>query len=61
VRFLSTGKLQFDKEIRQFHEEKMQTRRRAEGLWSSKGDYLLVEQDVMRIPRGKYDRWPLQA
>jgi methylaspartate mutase epsilon subunit len=61
VRFLSTGKLQFDKEIRQFHEDKMQTRRRAEGLWSSKGDYLLVEQDVMRIPRGKYDRWPLQA
>jgi methylaspartate mutase epsilon subunit len=59
VRFLSTGKLQFDREIRQFHEEKMQTRRRAEGLRSSKGDYLLVEQDVMRIPRGKYDRWPL--
>jgi methylaspartate mutase epsilon subunit len=59
VRFLSIGNIQFDRELRQFHEHKMAERRRVEGLFSSKENYLLVEQDVMRIPRGEYERWPL--
>jgi methylaspartate mutase epsilon subunit len=59
VRFLSTGNLQFDAELREFHGEKMAERRRAEGLLSAKQDYLLVEKDVMRVARGEYERWPL--
>lgn len=59
VRFLSIGQLHFDRELRQFHEEKMSERRRAEGLTSAHTDYLLVQQDTMRIARSEYERWPL--
>lgn len=59
VRFLSLGNLQFDKELREFHRHKMQERQRAEGLLSEKQKYLLVEQDVLQLPRGQYARWPL--
>jgi hypothetical protein len=37
----------------------MSDRRRAEGLLSPQTDYLLVQQDTMRIARSEYDRWPL--
>lgn len=59
VRFLSTGELQFDRELREYHREKMAQRRKAEALYSEKQNYLLVERDVMQVPRGKYERWPL--
>ena len=59
VRFLSIGGLQFDRELREYHREKMAQRRQAEGLYSENQNYLLVERDVMQVPRGKYDRWPL--
>ncbi len=59
VRFISTGKLQFDRELREFHDFKISERRRAEGLLSSSEDYLLVEQDVLRIARNQYQCWPL--
>jgi methylaspartate mutase epsilon subunit len=59
VRFLSCGNLQFDRELRQFHEEIMAERRRGEDFLSEQQNYLLVEQDVMRIPRGEYRHWPL--
>jgi methylaspartate mutase epsilon subunit len=59
VRFLSLGRLPFDGELRQFHREKMQERRRAEGLYSSKQSYRLVERDVLQIAREQYRGWPL--
>lgn len=59
VRFLSLGNLQFDRELREFHQSKMQDRQRAEGLLSEKQKYLLVERDVLQLPRGEYARWPL--
>lgn len=59
VRFLSVGQLQLGRESRQFHAEKMSDRRRAEGLLSPQTDYLLVQQDTMRIARSEYERWPL--
>ena len=61
VRFLSVGNLQFDRELREFHEDKMAERRRKEGLVSSKENFRLVEQDVLQIARGEYERWPLSA
>jgi methylaspartate mutase epsilon subunit len=61
VRYLSTGNLQFDRDLREFHREKISERRRAEGLLSERQNYLLVEKDVMQIPRGQYVRWPLVA
>jgi methylaspartate mutase epsilon subunit len=61
VRFLSLGNLQFDRELRDFHGEKMAERRRREGLASIKENFRLVEQDVLQIPRGEYERWPLSA
>lgn len=61
VRYLSVGQLQFDRELRQFHEHRMSERRRAEGLLSRKLDYLLVERDVMQIARSNYRQWPLSA
>jgi methylaspartate mutase epsilon subunit len=59
VRYFSCGELQFDRELRQFHEEKAAERRRAEGLASARCDHLIVERDVMRVARGRYERWPL--
>ena len=61
VRFLSVGNLHFDQELRQFHEHKAQERRRAEGISSSQQDYLIVERDVLQVPRGRYERWPLST
>lgn len=59
VRFLFFGQLQLGRETRQFHEEKMSERRRAEGLLSPQTDYLLIQQDAMRIARSEYEGWPL--
>jgi methylaspartate mutase epsilon subunit len=59
VRFLTTGKIQFDREVIEFHRQRMQERRRLEGLRSEKENYLLVEKDVMQIMRGQYEAWPL--
>ena len=59
VRFSSIGNLQFNRALCEFHEYKIEERRRAEGFYSPKQDYLLVERDVMKIARGNYDRWPL--
>jgi methylaspartate mutase epsilon subunit len=61
VRFLSTGHLQFDRELKDFHRTKMQDRRRAGGLLSDRQNYLLVERDVLQIARGQYERWPLSG
>jgi len=59
VRFLSTGHMQFDRDLRDFHREKMNERRRAEGLLHDHQNYLLIERDVMQIARGQYESWPL--
>jgi hypothetical protein len=45
--------------LREFHQSKMQDRQRSEGLLSEKQKYLLVERDVLQLPRGQYDQWPL--
>jgi methylaspartate mutase epsilon subunit len=60
VRFLDVGNLQLSTELRAFHEHRMARRRKAEGLVKGE-DHLLVERDVLRIPRGDYDRWPLDG
>src|SRR5689334_7582696 len=59
VRFLSFGNLQIEPEVQEFHRSKMDERRCAEKLLSEKENYLLVERDVLQIPRGLYERWPL--
>jgi methylaspartate mutase epsilon subunit len=59
VRFLSCGNLQLGRELQEFHRNKMDERRHAEALLSEEQNYLLVERDVLRIPRGLYERWPL--
>ena len=59
VRFLSTGNLRLDRESREFHEAKVNERRRAEGIHSPYQDHLLVERDVMQVAWGRYEHWPL--
>ena len=59
VRFLSFGNLQLDRETRQFHEDKVSERRRAEQIHSPMQDPLLVERDVMQIACCRYEHWPL--
>jgi methylaspartate mutase epsilon subunit len=60
VRFLRTGSLHLEPEVLEFHAAKMDERRRLEGL-DRERDYLLVEADVLRIPRERYGVWPLDA
>jgi methylaspartate mutase epsilon subunit len=59
VRFLSIGNLRLDRETREFHEDKVSERRKAEGIHSRTQDYLLVERDVMQVARCEYEHWPL--
>lgn len=59
VRFASTGNLQLNRNLLQFHHDKIEERRRAEGLLYEKDNYWLVEQDVLQIARGDYVTWPL--
>ncbi len=59
VRFLSFGNLQIDRETRQFHEDKVSERRRAEGIHSPLQDPILVERDVMQVACCRYEHWPL--
>jgi methylaspartate mutase epsilon subunit len=59
VRFLSIGRMQFGRELREFHRDKMAERRRAEGLSREAQSYLLVERDVLQVARCEYQGWPL--
>lgn len=60
VRYLRFGNLPFDKDLKSFHVDKMNDRRRQEGLLvEGKTDNVLVERDVLSIARGQYDGWPL--
>ncbi|HEU4509185.1 MAG TPA: methylaspartate mutase subunit E [Pyrinomonadaceae bacterium] len=61
VRFLSFGQLQLDRDTRQFHEDKVSERRRAEGIHSPSRDPILVERDVMQVARCHYEHWPLSS
>jgi methylaspartate mutase epsilon subunit len=61
VRFASTGNLQLNRDLLQFHHDKIEERRRAEGLLYEKDNYFLVEQDVLQIARGDYVTWPLSS
>lgn len=60
IRFLDFGKLPFDREIRAYHDDKMNERRRASKIKPGE-DYKLLEHDVLMIPRGQYEQWPLDA
>jgi methylaspartate mutase epsilon subunit len=59
VRFLSPGQLPFDRDVKERHRALMDERRRAEGGVAPGKLYLLVEKDVLRVPRCEYVRWPL--
>ena len=61
VRFLRTGNLRLDAEVRDFHEHRMEERRQAEGFAGKDRDFLLIESDVLRVPRELYRTWPLDA
>src|SRR5215218_1762654 len=53
VRFLSPGNLNLDRESREFHQDKVSERRKAEGISPSQ-DHLLVEHDVMQVACCRY-------
>lgn len=59
VRFLSIGRLPFDRETREFHRDRMDARRRSAGVVTHAQQFMLVEHDVLQIPRGEYVGWPL--
>jgi methylaspartate mutase epsilon subunit len=58
VRFLSCGRLSLPADVVQYHAECMAARRRRSGV-QEKNDYRLIEEDLLRIPRGNFDTWPL--
>jgi methylaspartate mutase epsilon subunit len=59
VRFLSVGRLPLDRETREFHRDRMAARRRSAGVLANAQQFLLVEHDVLQLPRGEYAGWPL--
>ena len=61
VRFLHAGKLPFSREIIEWHRFQLSRRRISEGQLSDENSYLLVEKDIMQLPRGEYRSWPLSA
>ena len=58
IRFLSCGHLPFPRDVVQFHAECMSARRRQAGV-GEKNDYRLIEEDLLLVPRGHFDVWPL--
>lgn len=58
VRFVHPAKIAFDREVVQFHREKITARRRKHNVKETRS-YQLVEQDVLQVVRGQYERWPL--
>lgn len=60
VRFITPGKMAFDREVKQFHKEKIADRLRARNIHPDRS-YQLVEQDVLQVLRGQYVRWPLKS
>jgi len=58
VRFLSCGHLPFPRDVTQFHAEVMSARRRQAGVLE-KNDHRLIEEDLLRVPRGNFEAWPL--
>lgn len=60
VRYLDTGRLRFSADVVDFHRSRMGERRRTEQP-PARGDWQLVERDVLRLPSGHYRRWPLDA
>lgn len=59
VRFLSIGRLPFDRETREFHRDRMGARRKLAGVAGNAQQFMLVEHDVLQLPRGEYAGWPL--
>jgi methylaspartate mutase epsilon subunit len=60
VRFLEVGKLPFSKDITDFHSECMRARLKFAAIpWKER--HKIVEEDVLALPRGKIDRWPVTS
>jgi methylaspartate mutase epsilon subunit len=59
VRFIHTGRYAFDREVTQFHRERISARCRVQNVKESHA-YQLVEQDVLQVLRGQYEQWPLK-
>jgi methylaspartate mutase epsilon subunit len=58
VRFLDTGRLQRSAEVREFHQSKIDSRRKALRP-GPRDDWALVEHGTSQLPLGHYERWPL--
>jgi methylaspartate mutase E subunit/methylaspartate mutase S subunit len=60
VRYASFGRLPFDTETRQFHQDRISERRRRQGL-HARPLHELTARDVLQVPRGEFQQWPLGA
>lgn len=58
LRYGNFGKMNFRREVRQFHEYQIQERLSYENL-KIKRSYELVERDIRAIIEGKFESWPL--
>lgn len=61
VRFLDIGNLQFDIELRDFHENKMLERGIDPNLRTDISINALIENDILQIAREEYTTWPLDS
>jgi methylaspartate mutase epsilon subunit len=61
IRFLSVGRLPFDRDVREFHRERTAVRTRSGGGSGGVQPFLVVEHDVLQVPRGEYTQWPLDG
>jgi methylaspartate mutase epsilon subunit len=59
VRYASFGRLPFGREIREFNDDRLASRRRTRP--SSTAIYGMLEEDVMQVPLGRYEMWPLDV
>lgn len=59
VRYASFGRLPFGRDIREFNDDRLASRRRTRP--SGTAIYGMLEEDVMQVPLGRYDMWPLDA
>lgn len=58
IRFLHSGNIPFDEEIKEFHAEKVHVRKTME---RDSSEFSLLEKDISRIWKNDYKKWPLDS
>lgn len=59
VRWLDTGRLPLPAAVKAYHADKIAARRRRDGVTDRRHDHRMIAHDLLQIPRGDFETWPM--